>query len=652
MFTKPKLASKTLGDEQPLVEEDANLMLAQEPKHRLKRLKSIIKIVALVLFIIMINSLTFSPEKAITPYLTAISILLLLYKFMAEDTTNIVAGMLLWLVTILASYFAWKHHGLFDTAILVFPCILIYAAMLGSRSFTLPILLFMILIVYAFAWASSTGFLEGQVPFTEGLWGKANQVAVILALYTFSIGLLMGDIKILMQKLLGENKKVSSAQKQAEILSHFNRLTRLPNEQVCKEQLSFILDNTESRDDIVALLTLDLDKFQWINSSLGHEVGDKFLIDLAQRLVSFNNENIDIYHVNGNVFLATIEAKDYEEISEFAHQLLHATYRTFYIDDYELEVTASIGIATAPFDGDNFDTLRHRSEIALSHAKKQENNSFRYFDLQMEKDINARMSMVQDLKRAIENKEFEIYYQPKVELTSEKMIGAEALIRWHRPEHGIVSPADFIPVAESSGLISEIGKWLLYEACQHCKTWHTLGFHDFSIAVNLSPIQFRRGNLPSIVSKALKHADLSANYLELEITESLFIDDTEHVKEQIHAITAKGVSMAIDDFGTGYSNLNYLTNFNASTLKIDRSFIKDLLTSAQHLHIVNAIIQMSQVMEIDCIAEGIEDTATWDILKSLGCQYGQGYYWSEPLPYKEFCRLAQNHIKHHQSAPA
>lgn len=260
----------------------------------------------------------------------------------------------------------------------------------------------------------------------------------------------------------------------------------------------------------------------------------------------------------------------------------------------------------------------------------------------MEASITRRINMNTDLRTAIENDQFELYYQPKVELSTNRFVGAEALIRW-RKDGKIISPFEFISVAEESGLIVEIGRWALEKACADCARWQTLGLKGLSVAVNLSPVQFKRGNLPNHVFRALQKNQLDPSLLELEITESLFIDDTESIKKQIHLMVQRGVYFAIDDFGTGYSNLNYLSKFNASTLKIDMSFVRHMKDTPQLQHIVNAIIKMSQAMDLENVAEGVEDAETAAALKEKGCTYGQGYYWSKPLPADEFIALAQAH---------
>ena len=251
--------------------------------------------------------------------------------------------------------------------------------------------------------------------------------------------------------------------------------------------------------------------------------------------------------------------------------------------------------------------------------------------------------MNHELKIAIEQQQFEMYYQPKVDLATNQFVGAEALIRWRKGDT-IIYPNEFIPVAEESGLIVEIGRWALETACAECAKWQNDGLKGMTVAVNLSPVQFKRGNLPSHVFRALQKAVLDPNLLELEITESLFIEDAEHIERQIYLMVERGIYFAIDDFGTGYSNLNYLSKFNASSLKIDMSFVRNMEGNIQLQHIVNAIIKMSQVMELENVAEGVENAETAEILKAQGCLYGQGYYWSKPLPAAEFVKLAQAQI--------
>ena len=627
----------------PELPEDYSVLVLQDPESRVRQVKSVLGIFVLVLLMLIANNLIYHQLPQTYTVAAAFVVLVLLYHFITSDTTGIVAGMLLWTILLLASYMAWKNDGLYDTAIMTFPCILIFAFMLGGRPLLFPLVLFMVMNFYFLAYAHDAGILEKHLMIGGSRWAKANNLAITLLIYGSGIYLVSSYIKRLMKRLSIEIRKSKKIERDAQLRLQQDPLTALPNELVCQKDLEALLQVGHVKDDIVGVATLDLKNFQWVNTSLGHDVGNRVICYLADRLNKLMDAKKVLYRTSGNEFMVLVRAADYEEISDFTHQLLQAVIRPFQIESYEIECAGKVGIAIAPFDGTQYQELRRKSHTALARCKEDDEQNFRFFEVEMEASVNSRLKLVQDLKHALAHNEFELYYQPKVDLGSDRIIGAEALIRWHRPGVGLVSPATFIPVAEESGFIAEIGKWALERACEDCQSWHQLGYDNLSIAVNLSPVQFRRGNLPSLVFRALRQAGLDPHFLELEITESLFINDSEHLQEQIHQIVNRGISIAIDDFGTGYSNLNYLAKFNASTLKIDMSFVRNMLTSTQHLHIVSAIIRMSEVMELECVAEGVEDLATINKLKHIGCHFGQGYYWSKPLPTGEFVQLLERH---------
>ena len=283
--------------------------------------------------------------------------------------------------------------------------------------------------------------------------------------------------------------------------------------------------------------------------------------------------------------------------------------------------------------------LRHNSHLAM-HAKGEAGKAdFSFFDQAMAEQEQQRLQLTKALKNAISNNELILHFQPKIDLTTEQITGAEALVRWISPEHGFVPPTVFIPLAEQAGVITDITHWVIEQSVIACKQWHELGFNKLCIAVNLSAEDFKRGNLATHTLSTLTKANLPAHFLELELTESMLMDDINYIQKQINELRSFGISFAIDDFGTGYSNLGYLTKFNVCTLKLDRSFVKNICHSSNELQIVKAIIGMSKSLSITNVAEGIEDKATADMLADLGCDMGQGYYWSKPVAQEDFIAL-------------
>lgn len=338
-------------------------------------------------------------------------------------------------------------------------------------------------------------------------------------------------------------------------------------------------------------------------------------------------------------FLSSPPYSDVDQLSELATALILQCSTAFDVLQTQVVVSASLGIARAPEDGTNFKQLCRRADLAMYQAKQDGRNTYHYYEKSLDEASDNKFKLLQRLRPAVKNQQFELYYQPIIDLTSGKIISLEALLRWPQPDGSMISPIEFIPLAENSGIINELGKWAIQQACLCCAKQRQLGASDLRIAVNLSVVQFKDGQLQDIVERALKEADLPPEALELELTESLLIDDTNQIEKQLTALSKLGITIAIDDFGTGYSNLGYLRHFNASKLKIDRSFISALCHAKHDESLVKAIVNMAASLGLKTVAEGIEDKATLDKLTELGCDSGQGYYWAKPLPEAELPTL-------------
>jgi len=617
-------------------------LIFQDNNSRVSQLKFTLKFFFTVLLMLTVNAILYSDDSYLFEIISAMVIILILFGFVSSDTTNIVSGMLLWTLTILASYQAWISNGLYGTAILAFPSLLIFANILSGRLMVYSLVGYMLLVFYFFAYAENSGFIETSVTSSGSLFKKANNLSLMLVMSGIGIGLATHRIKRVIKKLTEKIEKNDNMALEVNKLLAFDKLTGLPNETQCNQRLNKRAQKIQKSNDLYGFIILELTNFEWIYSSLGQSIADRIICYLADRLDMLHTDRSHLYRSSNNEFIYLIQASDYDEISEYCQQLIQAIARPFPVESFDIEMTSAIGVSILPFDGDNYQNLKQKAHAALTQAKNGQVNSFKFFEEEMESSINKRVKMVQELKKAIALQEFELFYQAKVDMNDQSIIGAEALIRWHKPGAGIISPLDFIPIAEESGLINEIGKWAIEQACQDCKHWHEIGLEGLSVAVNLSPVQFQRGNLPNIVLRALHKTGLKTDFLELEITESLFIDDSTFIKDQVCDISTKGVNIAIDDFGTGYSNLNYLTKFYARILKVDMSFVKDMRASIQKENLVAAIIKMSNMMEFKNTAEGIEDHATYEKLRNMGCQYGQGYYWCHPMPNNRFIEKVKN----------
>jgi len=439
-----------------------------------------------------------------------------------------------------------------------------------------------------------------------------------------------------------------AAQEQIEFLAYHDALTRLPNRLLAKDHLQQAILAAEREKTKVALLFVDLDKFKTINDSLGHMIGDSLLKAVSIRLRECLRDTDTLSRQGGDEFLIVLKnVRDTESITVVTEKILARLAEPFEIDRHELSISLSIGIAVYPDDGKDFDTLLKQSDTAMYQAKESGRNTYRFHTNQMNVDAVEHLRIRNGLRRALEHGEFVLYYQPQISLATGAVIGAEALIRWHHPELGMMSPGRFISIAEDSGLIVPMGDWVLREACRQAIAWRKAGLPGLLMAVNLSAVQFKRGDVEKCVVDALRESGLDPALLELELTESILIRDTEKVLETVQRLKSLGVKLSIDDFGTGYSSLSYLKRFNVDKLKIDQSFVRDMADDPNDAAIVNAIIQMAKSLNLTTIAEGVEDERQLSLLRLQHCDEVQGYHFARPMPADEFV----NFISGRSSSP-
>ena len=430
-----------------------------------------------------------------------------------------------------------------------------------------------------------------------------------------------------------------AAEQQIEILAYRDVLTGLPNRLLVQDRFEQAIASADRTKNRVALFFLDLDNFKTINDSLGHAVGDALLKEIAARLNECVRDTDTISRQGGDEFLIVVQdLPDAEAASPVLLKIMERLQDPFHADGHELSTSVSIGIALYPEDGADFDTLLKKADMAMYRAKESGRNAYRYFDEQMNVEAVDHLSMRNGLRKALERDEFVLHYQPQIDLASGAVIGAEALIRWNHPESGMIAPARFIPVAEESGLIVPIGAWVMKEACRQAMAWRRAGLPELTMAVNLSAVQFRRGDVEQTVISALEDSGFDPALLELELTESILIHNTENVLATVKRLKLLGVKLSIDDFGTGYSSLSYLKRFAVDKLKIDQSFIRDLASDPDDAAIVRAIIQMARSLNLKTIAEGVEDHEMLEHLRIFHCDEAQGYYFARPMPAEEFVR--------------
>jgi diguanylate cyclase (GGDEF)-like protein len=447
------------------------------------------------------------------------------------------------------------------------------------------------------------------------------------------LGSLIDDFNEMLVQIEMRDQELRNKQNRLDYLAHHDTLTNLPNRLLFQDRLRHAISKARRMQQIMALLFLDLDRFKNINDSLGHEVGDQVLQEVAKRLTNIVRESDTLARLGGDEFVIALEQNtESRELTIVAQKILETLSTAFHIDTHELYITASIGISLYPANGLTPETLMKTADVAMYRAKEKGRNNFQFFALEMNERAHQALFLENNLRKAIDNQELALYYQPQVEITTGKTTGMEALIRWHHPTRGVIPPDKFIPMAEETGLIIPIGKWVINTACQQTMQWQQAGFPPCKVAVNISPRQFRQSDLVETVAQALDESGLAACWLELEITENVLVEDVAQTITIMESLNSLGVSLAIDDFGTGYSSLSYLHRFPLSKLKIDRSFVQSIGGPAGNQAIVEAIIALACALDLEVIAEGIENQEQIAFLKERGCFYGQGFYFSRPLP--------------------
>ncbi len=427
-------------------------------------------------------------------------------------------------------------------------------------------------------------------------------------------------------------------------LAMHDTLTGLPNRALLSERLHHALTRA-SAEETVAVHVLDLDQFKNVNDTLGHPVGDKLLQGVAERLRPLMSEANTIARMGGDEFaIVQVGLTEAAQAEELAGRVIAALGEPFDVDGHQLVIGTSIGIAVGPQDAPSAERLMRNADLALYRAKGDGRGAFRFFRPEMDVQMQSRRVMEYDLRKALAAGEFELYYQPLVNLPTNKISGFEALIRWHHPEKGMILPETFIPLAEEIGLIVPLGEWIIRDACATAAQW----CGDLKVAVNISPAQFREPGLAQVVMNALASTGLPAGRLELEITESARLMDNDATLSLLHQLRALGVRIATDDFGTGYSSLSHLQSFPFDKIKIDRSFVRNIARSASSLNIVRAVAALARGLGIASTAEGVEDKEQLATITSEGCTEMQGYLLSRPLPAHDIPQFLLSRRKEHE----
>ena len=385
---------------------------------------------------------------------------------------------------------------------------------------------------------------------------------------------------------------------------------------------------------MVALMVLDVDGFKGVNDRFGHATGDELLKEVANRISNAVRESDTVARLGGDEFTVILEGIHHvDDAGRVANKILESVSAPYRLGGRDLIITTSIGIAIYPIDGENIEELLKGADIAMYSAKEGGRNQYQYFTSTMRDATSERLQIIDGLRRAIhEGDQFQLHYQPKVDISRHEVVGMEALLRWNHPEWGLVSPGRFIPIAEETDLIVQIGEWVLHEACRQMKSWLDSAPPGMTVSVNVSSRQFRHGDLVATVQSALGQAGLPAEHLDVEITEGTLLADMDAAFDALERLRGMGVSVSVDDFGTGYSSLSYLRRLPIDSLKIDRAFVNDITDDGDGFAISAAIISLARALKLDVVAEGAETVEQIDSLRRLGCKKVQGFYFSKPLP--------------------
>jgi diguanylate cyclase (GGDEF)-like protein/PAS domain S-box-containing protein len=427
-------------------------------------------------------------------------------------------------------------------------------------------------------------------------------------------------------------------------MAHFDPLTGLPNRALLSDRATHAFQEAHRNHESIALMFIDLDRFKNVNDSLGHRIGDALLMEVARRMKNTLREQDTVSRVGGDEFVLLLPDTDADGAAHLAQKLVSSLRLPFQIGEHELLIGSSIGIALFPSDGTDFEALCKSADAAMYRAKQEGGNAFHFYTDEIQARSERVLSLENALRHALERGQMQLYYQPQKSFCGGRIFGAEALLRWQHPKLGLVSPGEFIPIAENSGLINSIGEWVLRTAVHQMRDWLDAGMAPITIAVNLSAVQFRQKNLLDLVSLILEEGGIPPQYLELELTESVASDDPLGAIAVMDKLNARGIRMSIDDFGTGYSSLSYLKRFKAYRLKIDKSFVHNITENAEDQAIVTAIISLASSLGMQTIAEGVETAAQMAFLRDKGCDEMQGYWLSWPLPaeqFKDFVEAAQ-----------
>ena len=625
------------ASEQPLAALPVKLLALH--KQRLRQILGAL-IAAFALFVFL--NLAKGRVLHAVPHLLLSVLLAVAYWLNMRDRTHLavrwmMTTLLLGLIGVSAG-----DQGLFDEAAMAYPGLLVFAGMFGSKRLLAGLTAVMLVAMAVLYGLDRSGVLA-SLPSPLDISRPIGMGLIVLVSAMF-VWMLANDLRTTVAQLDEEKQALQASNARIQELVQTDTLTGLPNRRYGLERLERILSGIRQGRDPAAVVFLDLDDFKTINDSLGHAAGDDLLRQVAQRLVDNVRATDTVARISGDEFLILlVDLPDEEAIGAHVARLMRALEAPFTLTGMDVVATASLGVAVAPRDGARAVELLKNADLAMYRAKDSGRNTCRFFNADMNASVVEQLRIAACLRTALSSRELELHYQPQFDLRSGQVVGAEALLRWNHPELGRVPPSKFIPVAERSGQIVELGAWVLAKATADAQAWRDAGLGDLTVAVNVSPLQLQRGDIDLGIRRALAASGLPAHLLELELTESLLMADDRHLQAAVQRVSETGARLAIDDFGTGYSNLGYLRRFAVHRLKIDQSFVQKVCAGHRDEGLVRAIVEMAHCLELTVVGEGIEDADTLQRLGAIGCEFGQGYHWSPALPMADFVAYVRGH---------
>ena len=448
----------------------------------------------------------------------------------------------------------------------------------------------------------------------------------------------------LLKHLNKTNELLAKKVKETEYMAIHDSLTNLPNRRFLEQKLKTAIQKNQHNEHHLTVLFIDVNSFKFINDTYGHVAGDELIIQFSKRMADCLDTDDMLARLGGDEFMVLLDNKSSADYALLiAERLMQKASGKYQVNNNDIFINFSMGIAHYPSDGDTVETLIKNADTALHYAKKHAKSSFRFYDKQMSQEVRDELTIKTELRKALENNEFELYYQAQLNILTNHVVGAEALLRWNHPQKGLISPDVFMDIAERNSVMLDLGKWTIEQACRERHQWSTMGIENVVLTINVSGRQFMEENFLSHLKNTLKKHQICADQIGLEITERILIEENEFVQGIFKQLKRMNIKLCLDDFGTGYSSLSYLKRFPIDTIKIDRSFINDIPYDEDACSLVKAILAIGRSLKMNIIAEGVENQAQHDALKQWGCETIQGYYFNEPLPEKEFLSYLATH---------